>query len=51
LPPPALSITTGSLPAGTVGVAYSQALAASGGYGPGTYTYTLLRDPSLPAFN
>ena len=45
---PALSITTGSLPAGTVGVAYSQALAASGGYGPGTYTYSLAQG-SLPS--
>src|ERR1019366_863745 len=32
--PPALRITTTSLPAGTVGVAYSQALGASGGSPP-----------------
>src|ERR1022692_1974356 len=32
--PPALGITTSSLPAGTVGVAYSQALVASGGSPP-----------------
>ena len=36
---PALGITTSSLPAGTVGVAYSQALAASGGSPP--YSWSL----------
>src|SRR5213079_39352 len=44
--PPALSITTASLPAGTVGVAYSQALAASGGTSP--YTWTMASG-TLPA--
>src|SRR5271157_245600 len=37
--PPPLTITTTSLPAGTVGVAYSQTLAASGGAPP--YTWRL----------
>src|SRR5205814_700846 len=32
--PPALGITTSSLPAGTVGSAYSQAIAATGGTPP-----------------
>jgi hypothetical protein len=36
--PAALVITTSSLPAGTVGVAYSQALAASGGTPPYTWS-------------
>ena len=36
---PALSILTGSLPDGTVGVAYSQALTATGGAGP--YVWSL----------
>src|ERR1035438_4906627 len=36
---PALGITTASLPAGTVGVAYSQTLAASGGSPP--YSWSL----------
>ena len=36
--PTALSITTASLPAGTVGQAYSNALAASGGTAPYTWT-------------
>lgn len=44
----ALSISTASpLPNGTVGVAYSQALAATGGTGP--YTFTLQAGSSLPA--
>jgi hypothetical protein len=44
----ALSITTASpLPNGTVGVAYSQALAATGGTGP--YTFSLQSGSSLPA--
>ena len=37
--PPALSVTTTTLPAATVNVAYSQQLAASGG--SGTYNWTL----------
>jgi large repetitive protein len=44
--PPSLGITTSSLPAGTVGVAYSQALAASGGSPP--YSWSLLSG-ALPA--
>ncbi len=39
-PPPALSITTTSLQAGTVGVAYSQSLQATGGSQP--YTWSLI---------
>ena len=42
----ALSITTASLPAGSVGVAYSQTLAATGGTGGYTWTVTA---GSLPA--
>ena len=37
-PPTTLSITTGSLPNGTIGVAYSQTLAATGGTTPYTWT-------------
>src|SRR5450756_1286431 len=44
--PPALGITTSSLPAGIVGVAYSQALGASGGSPP--YTWSVASG-SLPA--
>ncbi|HWQ56097.1 MAG TPA: putative Ig domain-containing protein [Bryobacteraceae bacterium] len=44
--PPALQITTASLPAGTVGTAYSQTLAATGGTPP--YTWTL-SGGNLPA--
>src|ERR1022692_1099033 len=44
--PAALGITTSSLPAGTVGVAYSQALAASGGSPP--YSWSVARG-TLPA--
>src|ERR1019366_1113752 len=44
--PPALRITTSSLPAGTVGVAYSQALGASGGSPP--YSWSVASG-SLPA--
>src|SRR5450756_776271 len=44
--PPALGITTSSLPAGIVGVAYSQALGASGGTPP--YTWSVASG-SLPA--
>ena len=43
--PPALSITTASLPNGTVGVAYSQTLAATGG--TGSYTWSV--SAGLPA--
>src|SRR5207237_1190433 len=43
---PPLAVTTSSLPAGTVGVAYSQALAASGGTSP--YTWTMASG-TLPA--
>jgi hypothetical protein len=38
--PPPLSITTTSLPGGTVGAAYSQTLAASGGAGGNSWTTT-----------
>jgi hypothetical protein len=38
--PPTLAITTSSLPAGTVGTAYSQALAASGGTPPYSWSVT-----------
>src|ERR1035438_1637038 len=44
--PPALGITTSSLPAGTVGVAYSQALGASGGSPP--YSWSVASG-TLPA--
>src|SRR5205085_230564 len=44
--PPALSITTSSLPAGTVGTPYSQALGASGGTLPYTWSVSV---GSLPA--
>ena len=44
--PADLSITTASLPGGTVGVAYNQTLAASGGVTP--YTWTV-NSGSLPA--
>jgi hypothetical protein len=37
---PALAVTTTALPAGTVGTAYSQTLAASGGTTPYTWTVT-----------
>jgi hypothetical protein len=42
---PALSITTSALPGGTLGAAYSQSLAATGGTPP--YTWSLLKG-SLP---
>jgi len=44
--PPALSITTSSLPSGTVGAVYSQTLSATGGTTP--YTWSL-QSGSLPA--
>ena len=43
--PPPLSITTTTLPGGTVGLAYSQALSASGGVSP--YSWSILSG-SLP---
>lgn len=43
---PALSITTATLPGGTLGTAYSQALAASGGAGADTWS---ISSGSLPA--
>jgi hypothetical protein len=46
---PPLSVTTASLAGGTVGTAYSQTLAASGGAGAGTYTWSLANGTSLPA--
>ncbi|MFH1390309.1 MAG: IPT/TIG domain-containing protein [Candidatus Margulisiibacteriota bacterium] len=45
--PPALSISTNSLPNGTVGVTYSQTLQASGGTAP--YTAWAITVGSLPA--
>jgi hypothetical protein len=44
---PPVSISTTSLPNGAVGVSYSQGITATGGYGLGTYTYTLTQG-SLP---
>jgi hypothetical protein len=44
---PTLSLTSGSLPGGVLGVAYSQGATATGGYGIGTYTFTLTSG-SLP---
>ena len=44
---PPLSVTTSSLPGGTVGTPYSQALAASGGTPP--YTWALASGTTLPA--
>ena len=44
--PPPLSVATGSLQSGTVGLAYSQALAASSGVQP--YTWTLAGGTLLP---
>ena len=38
---PGVTIGPGSLPNGTVGAAYSQTLTASGGYGAGTYTFSV----------
>jgi hypothetical protein len=43
---PPVSISPSSLPNGAVGTAYSQVLTASGGYGAGTYTFSI--DPSSP---
>ncbi len=45
--PPNLQITTSSLPAGIVGTAYSQAVAASGGTPPYAWTMAI---GSLPAW-
>lgn len=44
--PPPLSVATGSLPAGTVGISYSQTLAASSGVQP--YTWSLAGGTLLP---
>src|SRR6185503_1549032 len=44
--PPTLAVTTSSLPGGTVGTAYSQSLAASGGTPP--YSWSLASG-TLPA--
>ncbi len=44
---PALAITTSSLPTGIVSVAYSQALALSGGLGPHTWTISSGSIPGL----
>ena len=44
--PPPVSISPSSLPNGTLGTAYLQVLTASGGYGAGTYTFSM--DPSSP---
>ena len=43
---PPVYITPSSLPNGTFGTTYSQVLTAYGGYGAGTYTFSL--DPSSP---
>jgi hypothetical protein len=45
--PPPLSVATGSLPAGTVNIPYSQTLAASSGVQP--YTWSLAGGTLLPA--
>ena len=45
---PALSMASTSLPDGAVGVSYSQNLTAVGGYGPGTYQFTLIQGSTLP---
>ncbi len=46
--PAALTITTTFLPSGTVETAYSTTLSATGGTGPGTYTWTLAGDSPSP---
>ena len=46
VPPPTIALTPASLPGGTVGVGYSQALSASGGVGPYSFNVTA---GSLPA--
>src|ERR1035437_1534712 len=43
---PPVSISPSSLPNGTYGTTYSQVLTASGGYGAGTYTFSM--DPTSP---
>jgi hypothetical protein len=45
---PALSVASASLPDGAVGVSYSQNLTAVGGYGPGTYQFSLIQGSTLP---
>ncbi|MGB8097423.1 MAG: SBBP repeat-containing protein [Terracidiphilus sp.] len=47
---PALSITQATLPAGTVGTAYSQTLTATGGSGSG-YTFAVTAGTALSAVN
>ena len=45
---PTFTVVSGSLPGGVVGGSYSQNLSAVGGYGIGTYTFTLASGSSLP---
>src|SRR5207244_12473517 len=45
--PPPVSITTATVPAGTVGVAYSTTLAAAGGAQPYTWTTADVLPPGL----
>ena len=45
---PPVSISTTTLPNGVVGVSYSQSITATGGYGLGTYTYTLAQGTLPP---
>jgi hypothetical protein len=45
---PTFTVASGSLPGGVVGGSYSQNLSAVGGYGLGTYTFTLVPGSSLP---
>ena len=45
---PTLTVVSGSLPGGVVNGSYSQNLSAVGGYGIGTYTFTLVAGSSLP---
>ena len=43
-----VTISTTTLPNGVVGVSYSQGITATGGYGLGTYTYTLAQGTLPP---
>ncbi len=45
---PTLTVVSGSLSGGVVGVSYSQNLSATGGYGPGTYQFALIQGSTLP---